>query len=163
VGDAGLLSAEVHRRRYLITPPGLRRSNLAGDDLIIVDVGGDEVSGQSRLDPLRWLPHRLAYQIDPAADGSPVAATALALPPNTMALMMIHVGRDAELKLPGVPPLPMVGIDDEPNLRRALATRQAVGLPNLGVLTIGHDLSGVLGSLEWIEHAATVELARDHR
>jgi len=60
VADTGLISVETHRKRYMVNRPGRRRANLSSQDLMTVDLGGTVLDGSASIDPLTWLPHRLA-------------------------------------------------------------------------------------------------------
>src|SRR5205814_5877822 len=63
VGDGGMVCVELHRRRYLVTPPGKRRGDLRETDLRIVDVGGMELGEDRVLDENLWRAHRIALQL----------------------------------------------------------------------------------------------------
>jgi len=163
VGDQGLISAEQHRRRYLITPPGLRRCDLRPSELATVDIGGSAVNGQGTLGAPSWLPHRLAYQRraqmpDSAGRNRPVAATILATPPMTLALLRKRA--DAmTLMLADLPPIAVVDQVEEDALRTVIETHQHVVIRSLGLFCFGVDLASTLNEIEMVEHAACVELA----
>lgn len=165
VAGDGLISAELNRRRYVITPPGRRRSSLVPADLLTVDVGGTAVVGSRQLDLSLWLPHRLAYQRRAALelpDGRParVQATLLACPPMTLALLRRR--SDAlSLMLPGLAPIAVADQVEEAGLKQSLETHQHIAIRTLGLLCIGVDVASVLNSVETIEHAATIELASE--
>ncbi|MEX0653190.1 MAG: class II aldolase/adducin family protein [Phycisphaeraceae bacterium] len=167
VADAGLLSVELHRRRYLATPAGARRASLEPEGLVCVDLGGENIQGGPGFAPERWRPHRLAYQLDAEletprtgeSEGEPglIRATALTTPPHLLALM--RAGRQP-LPLAGFAhPLPLVEASDDDALRRGLQRHGAVAIHGAGLLTAGATLDAVVNLAERIEHVATIELA----
>lgn len=160
VGDCGLISTELHRRRYLVTPPGLRRCHLDESSLQIVDLGGSDINGTSELDLACWQPHRIAYKAHEfgADHGSTTRATVTSTPPMTEALRRV-TGASDQMALPGLPPLPIVDAEDESGIVDAMRTTNAIMLKGMGLFCCGSDLSSTLNTLEHIEHAATIELA----
>jgi ribulose-5-phosphate 4-epimerase/fuculose-1-phosphate aldolase len=161
VGDGGLLSGEMGRRRYLVTPPGQRRCALAPRDLACVDVGGQSVGGGDSIDAGVWRPHRLAYQAarpGTETDASAVRATILATPPSLLALLRLRPGIPS-LNVGAAAAVPVVDPRDDRALQSALASAGAVAFPALGLLVAGPDLTALLNRVEAIEHAATIELA----
>lgn len=160
VGELGLISSEEHRRRYVVTPPGLRRSDLQPDDLWVVDVGGVAVDSTASLEPNLWLPHRVAYQrrLNEGDGGAPVRATIAASPPMIMALARAAAG-ERVLHLTGVAPIAIVPATDEQALRQAVTSHQIVVMTCSGVLCVGQTLAGAMNLLEMVEHAAAIELA----
>ncbi|MEE9212275.1 MAG: class II aldolase/adducin family protein [Phycisphaeraceae bacterium] len=164
-GDGGLLSVECHRRRYLVTPAGIRRSNLQSGEPFVIDVGGVSLNGEADIDPCHWLPHRLAYQNETVdiAGQRPITirATIAATPPMVMALIRVRPGGQA-LELPSAITVPVVAPDDQPLLRAALKTAPVVALVSAGVISVAADLPSALSAIERVEHAATIEIACDH-
>ncbi|MEX0886427.1 MAG: class II aldolase/adducin family protein [Phycisphaeraceae bacterium] len=157
-GDTGLVSVEVHRRRFLITPPAQRRAALTADQVWCVDMGGQNIQGEGGLDDAAWRPHRLAYQtsLERALDAgddrtASVAATILATPPALLAA--VRTGAAAAFQLPSVAP------DDDAALRQAMQTHEAVLLPGLGLLALGATLDAAHNRIEQLELAAMIELA----
>lgn len=163
VADQGIISAECHRRRYLVTPPALRRCDLSPEELATVDIGGSAVNGQGILDAPSWLPHRLAYQRraempDSRGRNRSVAATILAAPPMTLALLRKR--SDAmTLMLAEMPPIAVVDQLEDEALRTVIETHQHIVIRNIGLFCFGVDLASTLNEVEKVEHAATVELA----
>lgn len=179
-GDAGIISTELHRRRYLVTPMHARRADLQPDQIICVDVGGLNIQGGSGLNDTHWHPHRAAYQAtlrmpapgEPASAGGhstsdrnrpahrrSISATILAHPPIVLALMRLAREDATDLTLPGLPPIPIVAGDDEQALSDALAVGPGVALRSTGLLAAGPDLPSALNWIEKVEHAARIELA----
>jgi hypothetical protein len=167
VGERGMLSAEVHRRRYVALPAKGRRSVLSEGMLLCVDVGGvDAYRPEIGLPEPLWRPHRLTYQSErgnpelwPASADLPVIrATGEAEPP--MLLALLREAGSAPLTLAGLVTVPQVTREDEAGLRETIASSPLVGLDGRSVLATGPDLPGVLNLLEEAEHAATIEVTR---
>ena len=157
-GDAGLVSVEVHRRRFLVTPPGRRRAALAPDHVMCVDMGGQNIQGEGGVDERDWRPHRLAYQLSlerslEAGDArTPAfAASVLATPPAVLAAA--RLGLAEALELPSAPS------DDEAALRQALGQHPALLIAGRGLLTLGTTLEEAHNRVEQLELAAAIELA----
>jgi ribulose-5-phosphate 4-epimerase/fuculose-1-phosphate aldolase len=170
VGADGLLCCEVHRRRYLATPVGLRRIDLTPADLICVDIGGENVHGGEGIPTELWQPHRDVFQshIDPA--GVMLGASALIEPPNVLALLSKHDGAQ-RLDLGGGESIPIVDGDNDQALRAVLTDSTDAVLRGCsrgcsrgrgrGLFVAGSDLAQTLNRIERIELAARVRLAVD--
>lgn len=159
-GDSGSVSVECHRRRYLVTPPGRRRSNLHNEDLLVVDIGGEAVEGHI-LPANYWRPHRMAYQsngLSQTSVGPGIHAAIVVRPPMTLALLRRR-GTTDRIVLPGTDPLVCVGREDEAAIAEALRETTVIALDAEHVLAVGPDLNIALNTLERLEHAATIELA----
>ena len=116
-GDGGLLSVQLHRRRFLVTPGGKRRADMRPEDLVGVGLSGSDLTEGRGVASEMWLPHRIAYEVgeagdDPrgrrdAAEASPpstsrgrfipppsvTAATVLATPPHVLAVLQLARSR----------------------------------------------------------------------
>lgn len=173
VADGGLLSAEVHRRRYLITPPGKRRSDLLESDLRLCDIGGLELGGGQGLDEVSWRVHRVAYQVglerqvgEPRPDATfrdgaapPIHATVHTTPPMLMALLRLRP-TEMELRLPGLAPVLVVDPADEAAVRRALDQTCVLALGRGGGLFCATaEVWEAVNLLERLELAAAIEIA----
>src|SRR5688572_9653576 len=158
VGDGGLISAEVHRRRYLVTPPGRRRAKLNEPDHWMVDLGGIPLGGGTPIDEGAWKPHRFLYHIDverqagAPANGrlAPIRAAILATPPMTLALL--HLQPTADRLTLGAATLPVVRRFDEASLVAAVTNSDTVALvcseaPSC-VLAAGEDVWQAVNALE---------------
>lgn len=157
VGQSGIITVEEHRRRYLVTPPGVRRSVLTPEDLVVVDVGGADISGTQVIDADIWMPHRLAYQEGTNSDAQ-VHATVEASPPMTIALAR-SMNNAPTLDLPGLPAIAVVMNNDEQSIRNAVDAHQVIILNNTSIVSLAPDLAGAMNMLEAVEHASTIELA----
>lgn len=157
-GDLGTLTAELHRRRYLATPPRARRIDLKPEQLICVDVGGSGFGGQPGFDEQHWRPHRIAYQLNANADDpDAIHATAFLQPPALMSLLFRHPQQEA-IDLPGHPALPLVDAEDDQPLHDALAKHTVIAIESRGFLAVGSALAQTLNAIERAEHAAAIAL-----
>lgn len=161
-GSDGMLSVELHRRRYLITPPGRRKINLKPEDLITVDLAGHDGQGDEVVDERDWRPHRLVHELSgnaevKAGSAEPASrATVLADPPGLSALLALQP-RAEQITPHGHAALPVVWLDDK-ILGNTLANQSVVVLPAMGVFASGSTISDALCKLEHAEQAAQVEL-----
>ena len=166
-GDSGQVSAELHRRRYLTVPSRRRRIDLTPAGLICVDLHGETVEGEGRVDPDAWKPHKLAYlggQVGsagaPADSTRPLKATVLASPPRLTALLRL-LPDESELRFADSPTVSVMDLSDEPAFQEALTRMPVVAIRGHGVFAAGADLADALNGLELAEHAATVELVEN--
>ncbi|MEO0515395.1 MAG: class II aldolase/adducin family protein [Planctomycetota bacterium] len=164
-GADGLVALELHRRRYLVTPPGRRRINLQPADLICVDMQGVDMQRDARLTPEAWEPHRVVFQNTMNAlpedirrgDAREVKATVLGTPPKLTALLALDPAATA-LRLHGHAPIPVVWANDEKALTDAILKHPLVALQGTGLLASGPTLGQTLSLLEHAEQAAEIEI-----
>lgn len=159
VGADGMLCCEVHRRRYLVTPTGLRRVDLQPDELICVDIGGENVQGGEGIPPADWQPHRDVYQahVDPA--GVILGASALIEPANVLALYHKQGGQD-RLELNKGDSIPVVDGQNDRLIRQTLSESTEALLTGRGLFVAATDLPGLLNRIERIDLAAAVQRAK---
>ncbi len=156
-GEGGLVSVEVHRRRYLVTPPGARRAALSPEQVMCVDMGGQSIQDEASVEEAAWRPHRLAYQaslergLETGDDRQAVGASILATPPGVLAAVRCGLGEALSVA--------SVAGDDEAALRAALAAHRAIALSGLGLLSLGATLAEAHNRVEQLELAAAIELA----
>ncbi|MEM6854942.1 MAG: class II aldolase/adducin family protein [Planctomycetota bacterium] len=164
-GADGLVALELHRRRYIVTPPGRRRINLQPDDLLCVDMAGEDLQADARLDPDAWAPHRVVFQHtmnalpEDVARGTnrEVKATVLGTPPRLTALLAADP-KATSLRLHAHPPIPVLWANDATALRTAIVKHPVVALQTVGLLASGPTLGQTLSSLEHAEQAAEIEV-----
>jgi hypothetical protein len=169
VGDGGLISAEVHRRRYLVTAPGRRREECRRGQPSTGRPRSARRGGGLSLDETLWKPHRFLYHIEVERQSgiaignrtTAIRAAVLATPPMTLSLLRLQP-RANELSL-GEQTLPVVHRFDEPALRAAVASGDAVALcctdAPPAVLAVGETVWQAVNALEQTEHAATITLS----
>ncbi len=153
-GTGGAVSAEWGRRRFLVTPCGVRRADLEPAQLLCVDMGGHPIMGDGRLDEAAWRLHRAAYQSDRPGG---VRATALAAPASVTSMLRLHPDA-AALELTGCEPLPIVAAEDQAGLEQAIGAAPAVAVRGVGLLAAAGSCAAALDLIEDLEHAATVDL-----
>jgi L-fuculose-phosphate aldolase len=168
-GDQGMVTAELHRRRYLACPAKRRRADLQPADMLCVDFGGLTIEGDGEVEIDQWLPHRLAYQCGldlpevahrNGGGESPTAisATVLASPPSVMALWRRNEQAEA-LPLRDWPTVLIVKLDDNQALGKALLQFPVAVVVGHGLLAVGADVVEAHNWIERAEHAACIELA----
>ena len=159
-GEAGLIAAEYHRRRYLATPAGARRANLHPNRLIAIDLAGLGLEGDDDLPAERWASHRAAYESvlerPPAShDAGVITATVAVHPPSLLALTQRSDG-PGPLELIGHPPVPQAKTDDKDALLDALGHSRCVLLDRRELFAVGRTLDTALSAVEHAEHAAKI-------
>ena len=167
VGDAGFVTAELHRRRFLATPPDIRRANLQPDDVICVDMGGLNIQGGTGLSETQWQLHRAAYKANLDDAGQPIAngrqrgifATILAEPPLVIASIRMQPADSDSLQLPGCDPVPLLDSHDEQAVTDAVRQGPLVAIRDAGLLAAASDLPSALNAIERLDHAARIQLA----
>lgn len=162
VGADGLLSCEVHRRRYLVTPIGRRRVDLEPGDLTCVDIGGENVHGGEGIPLKLWQPHRDVYQSHSGPDAEVLSASALIEPANVLALLSKQNGSD-RLDLGGGQTIPLVDRENDGAMREALSNTTEAVLQShesgTGLFIAAPDLATMLNRIERIDLLAAVRLA----
>lgn len=165
VGCDGLLSCEVHRRRYLVTPVGRRRIDLEPGDLVCVDIGGENVHGDEGIPLGQWQPHRDVYQSHVGDAGVGLGASALIEPANILALLSRDDGAD-RLDLGCGESLKVVDGGNPGAVSEALSSSTEIVLRGAGepgargsLLVAAADLSSLLNRIERIDLFAAVKLA----
>ena len=161
-GDRGMVTAALHRRRYLVTPPGIRRAALGPESVPCVDLGGLDIGGGPGLPEAAWRPHRAACKgaRSAAADAAPegaVGATLLVEPPVVMALLRC-AGEEKAVRL-GERTVPICDLEGEEALGAAACSGGAAGIRGVGLLIAAADLPTALNLAERIDHLARIELA----
>lgn len=162
VGADGLVSCEVHRRRYLATPIGRRRIDLQPDDLICVDIGGESVHGGEGVPLKLWQPHRDVYQSHTDPGDKMLGASALIEPANVLALLSKQQGAD-RLDLGHGQSIAVVDRDNDEAMREALSDSAEALLRShesgTALFIAAADLSALLNRIERIDLMAAVKLA----
>jgi len=159
-GSGGFVCAELNRRRFIVTPPHRRRASLRPEQLLCVDLSGVDMLSTDRPLPADiWQPHRIAFQSAAylEAQGRAVHATALATPPNAMAMLAL-APEAASLPVLNHDAVPIVDPADDKALGRALAGGALVVLRGVGVRAADRSVDACLDSLEALEHHAAIDL-----
>lgn len=182
-GGSGLVSVELHRRRFLVTPHHARRPNLTPEDIITVDMGGLNIQGGSGIPEPLWKTHRAAYKAtlggELAATATPASAPAsgagggsggarprprlisavvLADAPILLAIMRLLPHAD-RAEFAGMDAVPIVEGRDDREIAEALLRSPGVLVRGIGAVVAGDHLAAVLNWLERLDAAARAELA----
>jgi ribulose-5-phosphate 4-epimerase/fuculose-1-phosphate aldolase len=158
VGADGLVCAEVHRRRYLVTAPGRRMIDIEPAELICVDIGGENVHGGEGVPPRQWRIHRDVFQSHASAGDKPLGASILCEPPNVMALVGRHHGESGlDLGFAHRVPVLDAGQDMTMHLQHTDTTDTLIRGEGLFVAAV--DLATAMNRVERIDAAAAVRLA----
>ena len=157
IGADGMLCSELHRRRYLVTPIGKRRADLKPDDLICVDIGGEDVQGGENLPPELWQPHRDAYQTHIDESGMSLKASAEIESVKIATLLTWQNGND-HLEL-GSESIPIINGQDNSAIRDVLSNTTEVVLSGRGLFLAAADLPTLLNRIERIDYLAALKLS----
>ncbi|REJ80743.1 MAG: class II aldolase/adducin family protein [Acidobacteria bacterium] len=163
-GTAGNLSCRLDGDHVLVTPSAVPYSELAAEDLVVVDDAGSVVRSRQGRRPTSELALHLAAldaapEIGAVVHSHAVHATAFATAgqslPCVLEEMAYYLGGDvpvAEYRLTGTRELAVVAA---PHLRE----RAAVLLANHGLLTVGRDLGEALDMTRLVDRCARIVLA----
>jgi len=158
----GNLSARLDEGGFLVTPSGVSKASLDPDDLLVVDVSGEVVSG--RLRPSTELRmHLAAYQARPdiaaAVHAHPISAVALTVaglpwpgdlvPEAAVTLGPVAITRFA---VPGTADVPEA-------LAAALPGHDVLLLERHGALCLGATVAEAVDRMETLERVARIALA----
>ena len=158
VGAEGLVCAEVHRRRYLVTPPGRRMADIEPADLICVDIGGENVQGGEGVPPGRWRVHRDVFQSRYNLNDEPLSASILVEPPNVLALVK-QLDGVSDLDLGFAHRIPVVQAEQDKAIPLEQTGTTDALIRGEGLFVASVDLATALNRVERIDAAAAVLLA----
>lgn len=157
----GNISTRLDSDRLLITSSGLYKAWMEVDDLVIIDMEGNLLSGNPGRHPssemrLHLEAYRQREDITAVVHAHPPYATALTVaglqfPLDIMPEVLAALGEVpvAEYATPGTDEL-------AGSIRYLIQTRNAVLLSHHGSLTVGKTLHEALVNLERLEYAAQV-------
>lgn len=157
----GNISARMQDGRVLVTPANTSKGMLRPQDMVLVDMQGNKISGRGNASS--ELPmHLLIYQRRPDVGGivhaHPPAATGyavagLALDKAILPEVVVSLGRVplARYATPGSPALNKA-------LRNLVSQYDAILLANHGVVTLGKDLLWAFFHMETVEQFARISL-----
>lgn len=153
----GNVSCRAGRDRLLITPSGQCKGELEPDDLLLVDLNGDLLSGRGKPSTEIRM-HLLVYRKRPD-----IGAVVHAHPPLLTAFTLAAIPFASDslpevwLTIGPVPTAPYAtpSTDEVPqSITPFLEHHQAILLERHGSLTLGKDLKEAYLRLEKLEHAA---------
>ena len=157
----GNISARLSNDRFLITPTGLSKGFLSGDDLVIVDGRGRKVGG--RREPTSELPmHLFVYETRPevraVVHAHPPTATGFAaagvpLAECVLPEVIVSLGR-----VPLTPYATPSTAEVPESISRFVGSHNALLLRSHGALTFGEDVLEAYYRMETVEHFAEIAL-----
>lgn len=155
----GNISVRLGEGRYLCTPSGVGKGDMAPEDLLIADDKGHKIEGRGRVTS-EFMTHLAAYEVR-----SDVGAVVHAHPPKAVALSIAGISM-AEPVLPEVvysmgsiltAPYATPGTPEGAVAIRGIIARcDGLLMDQHGALTVGRDLKEAYHRLEKLEHAAEV-------
>lgn len=154
----GNVSARLDGRRLLVTPSGVHKGFLEPDDLLVVDLAGQQLSGRGKPTGELAL-HLRSYAARPDA-----SAVVHAHPPLAIAMSLTKKRLDGILpevtlslgRLQVVPYARPLSEGLAEAVAEALTQADAVILERHGTVALGPTLAHAYGQTERIEHAAQV-------
>ncbi|MGH2522262.1 MAG: class II aldolase/adducin family protein [Anaerolineales bacterium] len=160
-GTSGNLSARLGPDRILATPSGLPKGLLEPEQLIIVNMHGELVSGLPGLKPTsELLMHLEAYRRRPDVNAvihaHPITSVALSIAGVSLAECVIP---EAIVVLGLVPTTPYATPSSEENQRaisEVIVGHDAIILQYHGTLTVGRTVTEAYLRLETLEHTAKI-------
>jgi len=160
-GASGNLSARLGPDRLLATPSGLPKGYLEPEQLIIVNMRGELISGPPGLKPTSELRmHLEAYRRRPDVNAvihaHPITSVALSIAGISLAECVIP---EAIVILGLVPTTPYATPSSEENRRaisEVIVSHDAIILQYHGSLTVGRDVMEAYMRLETLEHTAKI-------
>ena len=160
-GTSGHLSVRLDAARLLATPTGMSKYMLKCADMVIVDLGGKQLSGTRRVTSEMSM-HLAVYQERPdvgaVIHSHPPIATAFACAGKALDEMMCQA---AVMTLGAVPlaPYATTGTSEvAASLMPFLRGHEAILLANHGVVSYGPTLLNAFQKMETIEHLAQIRL-----
>ncbi len=165
VAGEGNLSVRLDAGRFLITPAGARKGELAPEDVVAVDLDGRAVSGPRRPSS-EWRLHAEIYRRRPDAGAvchaHPPNATAFACarrtpPPSLLPEALLLLGDEVPLA-----PYATPGTDEvAASLAGRLDRGRALLLASHGAVTWADDLAEAFGRMEVLERLAEIALGAE--
>jgi len=165
-GPSGNVSARLSADRILLTPGGLMKFNLHPDQLIVVNLDGEQVGPFTELNrdlkPTSELPmHLEVYQRRPDVGGvvhahtsHAVALTAAGLTLRTQVLTegMLFLG-----VVPNAPYGTPTTTELSDSIVKLIPNHDAIMLPYHGSITFGHDVWQAFSRTEVLEQVAEIQ------
>ncbi len=158
-GPAGNLSARVDEGRVLVVPSGVPKAGLQPEELLVVTLEGEVVSGIKGMKPTSELPmhlevYRRRPEVGAVVHAHPAASVALTLAGVSLAKPVLP---EAVLLL-GEVPTTAYATPSTPENRTAIAKwiaeHDVILLARHGALTVGHTVEEAVVKMEALEHTA---------
>ena len=160
-GTAGNISARLGPDRLLATPSGLAKGFLEPEQLIVVDMQGDLVSGLPGLRPTsEILMHLEAYrrrpEVNAVVHAHPVTAVALSIAGVSLAECVVPEAVVVLGLIPTAPYATPSSIENQHAIAELIVGHDAIVLQYHGTLTVGGDVHEAYLRLETVEHTAKI-------
>lgn len=158
----GNVSVRIGSKRILVTPSGARKGFMSAKDMVLCDLDGNPVPGETNKPSTETMMHTLIYQERPD-----VNAVVHAHPPCAIAHTIAGIGLDKPLmpevfcELGEIATIPYTtpGTREVPDtLREHLTCRVALVMERHGSITMGETLWQAYDRLEILEHTARISL-----
>ena len=158
----GNLSVRLDRERVLVTPTGCSKGMMQSDDMVIVNLDGEKLSGTCNPSSEIAM-HLTIYKMRPD-----VGAVVHAHPCTATAFASVGIALDQPLcseiviTLGAVPLAPYATTGSRElseSLRPFIPRHDAILMANHGVVTYGADLRQAYMRMESVEHYARIVLA----
>lgn len=154
----GNVSVRLDAKRLLVTPSGVHKGFLEPDDLVVVDLQGNKLSGKGQPTG------ELSLHLRALAQRPDMSAVVHAHPPVAIAMSLTKKRLDGILpevtlslgKLQVVPYARPLSTQLARNAAHALRDFNAVILERHGTVALGRSVAEAYGMTERVEHAAQV-------
>ncbi len=160
-GYSGNISARLSEEEILVSPSGVRKSELKPEELIVVDLSGRVVRGSGK--PSVELPTHLAIykarrDVNAIVHVHPVYASVFAVLresiPPVLEETVIYIG--GEIRVADYAPTGTAELGER--VVEALGDRSAVILANHGVIAVGRSIDEAVDIAVYVERAAKIYL-----
>jgi len=157
----GNISVRLSQNLVLCTPTSISKGMMTPEDLVLVDMGGQQQNGQRHPSTELGM-HLLFYTLRPD-----IRAVVHAHPPTATGFAAAGISLEEPLVAEvvvscGKIPLARYGTPGTPDLADALKPlipgHDALLMANHGVVTCGHDLMKAYMKMETVEHYAQIAL-----
>ena len=156
----GNISARIDEERILITPTGVSKGFMIPEDLLVIDMGGNLLSGgkkQSSESNMHIQIYKNRLDVNSVCHAHPPYATGFAVAGIPLEKMILP-----EFIIPlGIVPVVEYGTTGTDELYGSISKYikdyDAFLLANHGALTIGNSVLNAYHKMETIEHAAMIQ------
>ena len=159
VASDGNVSVRLDKERIMITPSGLNKGFLKGDELIVVDFSGKVITGSykpSSETPMHLEAYKQREDINAVIHAHPPIATAFSIANVSLAQCILP---EVILSLGAIPTTQYAtpATYEGSEIIRELVTKfDAMVLDRHGSLTVGKTLEDAYNKLERVEHSAYI-------
>lgn len=160
-GASGNISARLDAERILATPSGFPKGFLTPEQLIIVNLRGELLTGLPGLKPTsELLMHLEAYRRRPDVNGvvhaHPITCVALSIAGVSLAECLIPEAIVILGPIPTTPYSTPSSAENQRAISEVIVSHDAIVLQYHGSLTVGRDVMEAYLRLETLEHTAKI-------